>query len=315
MVSALCQSDLLKRCVETPYFELTVMALYRIGDRYPNYPDVYFEGNDVKGMTVASAEDAKVGTVSDIFIDEDNRIQFLVVDTGKPEQLLLPANLCSKNFEQDTVYVRSLNQEEFKRLQPYSPTGELYDRSEPAVEQSIPVEASAPVEGIAFVEPATQPQTAIKPAPTTPNQPSLTQSQSSAKDKPIQLYEERLITQKQRIKTGEVKISKQTITETTEADIPITREKVIIEIESIYSGQTRVDFGDAEVSADGTVRMGIYEEQAEICRRIVPHQTVSVRKEVVQDVIHTQQTVRREELDIATEGNPEIEWAESSLTE
>ena len=125
-------------------------------------------------------------------------------------------------------------------------------------------------------------------------------------EQPIQLYEERLLTQKQRIKTGEVKISKTTISETTDTNIPITREKVIIEIESIYSGQTRVDFDNAEVAADGTVRIGIYEEQAEVCRRIVPYQNVSVRKETVQDVVKTQQVVRREELDIKTEGKPDL---------
>ena len=132
------------------------------------------------------------------------------------------------------------------------------------------------------------------------------QTQRELFEQPIQLYEERLTTQKQRIKTGEVKISKQTITETSDTNIPITREKVIIEIESIYSGQTRVDFGDAEVAADGTVRMGIYEEQAEVCRRIVPYQNVSVRKEAVQDIVSTQQVVRREELDVRTEGSPEM---------
>ena len=131
-------------------------------------------------------------------------------------------------------------------------------------------------------------------------------NQNNSAEQSIQLYEERLVTQKQRVKTGEVKISKKTITETTDTDIPITREKVIIEIESIYSGQTRVDFGNAEVAADGTVRMGIYEEQVEVCQRVVPHQNISVRKETVQDTVQTQQIVRREELDVRTEGDPEV---------
>ena len=284
------------------------MTLYKISDRYPNYRDIYFNGNDVKGMTVRSAEDARMGTVKDIFIDDENHIQFLVVDLGR-SQVLLPISRCASNFEQNTVYVRSLNQSEFKNLQPYSETGETYRPVEYALEQSIAVEASAPVEGIAFIEKA--PRAVIEEpavAERTVEQPAIAESviEPTAAERPIQLYEERLITQKQRIKTGEVKISKQTITETTDTDIPITREKVIIEIESIYSGQTRVDFGDAEVSEDGTVRMDIYEEQAEVCRRIVPYQNVSVRKESVQDVVRTQQVVRREELDIRTEGNPEI---------
>lgn len=284
------------------------MTLYKISDRYPNYPDVYFNGSDVKGMTVRSAEDVKVGTVVDIFIDDENHIQFLVVDMGR-SQVLLPIGRCASNFEQNTVYVRSLNQTEFKNLQPYSEIGETYQPVEYALEQSIAVEASAPVEGVAFIERAPR---AVIEEPVIA-EPAVVGSaiaepviEPTAAERPIQLYEERLVTQKQRIKTGEVKISKQTITETTDTDIPITREKVIIEIESIYSGQTRVDFGDAEVSEDGTVRMGIYEEQAEVCRRIVPYQNVSVRKESVQDVIRTQQTIQKEELNIQTEGNPEV---------
>ena len=276
------------------------MTLYKIGDRYPDYRDAYFNGNDVKGMTVRSAEDARVGTVKDILIDDENHIQFLVVDMGR-SQVLLPISRCASNYEQNTVYVQLLNQSEFKNLQPYSDTGELYNQREFSVEQSVAVEDSAPVEGIAFANVARPVQTAENPGLT-----PVTQDAPASKERPIQLYEERLVTQKQRIKTGEVKISKQTITETTDTNIPITREKVIIEIESIYSGQTRVDFGDAEVSEDGTVRMGIYEEQAEVCRRIVPYQNVSVRKEVVQDIVHTQQTIRKEELTVQTEGNPEI---------
>jgi len=285
------------------------MTLYRISDRYPNYPDVYFNGNEVKGMTVRSAEDAKVGTVKDILIDGENRVQFLVVDMGR-SQVLLPTSRCTSNFEQNVVYVRSLNREEFRNLQPYSETGEIYNQPEYALEQSLAVEQSAPVEGIAFM--AEVPKTAVEePVITEPiAEAAPVVNAAPTGERPVQLYEERLVTQKQRIKTGEVKISKQVITETTDTDVPITREKVIIEIESIYSGQTRVDFGDAEVSEDGTVRMGIYEEQAEVCRRVVPYQNVSVRKEVVQDVVRIQQTVRHEELDVKTQGNPEIDWVE-----
>ena len=49
---------------------------------------------------------------------------------------------------------------------------------------------------------------------------------------------------------------------------------------------------------DGTVRMGIYEDQTEVCRRVVPYQNVAIRKEVVSDIVPIQQTIRREELDI-----------------
>jgi len=124
---------------------------------------------------------------------------------------------------------------------------------------------------------------------------------STGGNTPIQLYEERLVTQTRRIKTGEVKISKKVVTDNASAEIPVTKEKIIIEIESIYTGETRIDIGDARTAEDGSVHMDIYEEQALSCRRIVPYQSVSVRKEVVTDTVTAQEMLRREELDIVTE--------------
>lgn len=124
---------------------------------------------------------------------------------------------------------------------------------------------------------------------------------SAGQNTPIQLYEERLVTQTQRVKTGEVKISKRVVTDSASADIPVTKEKIIIEIESIYTGETRIDIGDARTAEDGSVHMDIYEEQALSCRRIVPYQSVSVRKEIVSDMVTAQEVLRREELDIVTE--------------
>ncbi|MEM8502092.1 MAG: YsnF/AvaK domain-containing protein [Cyanobacteria bacterium P01_D01_bin.1] len=125
--------------------------------------------------------------------------------------------------------------------------------------------------------------------------------------RPIQLYEERLVTQTQRVKTGEVKISKRVVTDSASADIPVTKEKIVIEIESIYTGETRIDIGEARAAEDGSVHMDIYEEQALSCRRIIPYQNVSVRKEVVADTVTAQEVLRREEVEIAAQGTPLVE--------
>lgn len=124
---------------------------------------------------------------------------------------------------------------------------------------------------------------------------------------PLQLYEERLVPQVQRVKTGEVKISKRVVTDSASANIPVKKEKIVIEIESIYTGDTRIDIGEARAAEDGSVHMDIYEEQALSCRRIVPYQNVSVRKEIVADTVTAQEVLRREELEIATQGTPLVE--------
>lgn len=279
------------------------MALYRISDRHPNYKDTYFQGDDLKGMPVYTTYNQQVGSVYDLLIDDSNRIQQIVVELDQDlghKKVLIPIGRCSRSKQAGHVYVRDMNREDLKALHAYEdgqPVNEALLHQQRAyeavlierpVEQSVAVEASAPVEGVAMATAASV-NTPPMPQPT---------PQPAPQDQPIQLYEERLVTSKQRVKTGEVKISKRTVTESVGTEVPITREKVIIEIESIYAGETRVDFGDAEVGEDGTVRMGIYEDQTEVCRRVVPYQNVAIRKEVVSDIVPIQQIIRREELDI-----------------
>ncbi len=281
------------------------MALYKIGDIHPNYQDTYFNGRDLKGMAVYSAESHKVGTVSDILIDDANQPQYMVVKTGLRKKVVLPMSRWADLSNQDHIYVGTLNREEFAALPRYddgqlTATGQALETYEMApLEQSRAVEMTAPVEGESVVAA----QREVTPVAHPP-----VGAVSEPRDRPIQLYEERLFTQKQRVKTGEVRISKRTVTETANAAVPVTKEKIIIEIESVYGGETRVDFGDAQVKEDGSVRMDIYEEQAEVCRRVEPYQNVSVRKEVVQDVVRIQEPLRREELAVTSDGNPQIDW-------
>lgn len=293
------------------------MALYKIGDIHPNYRETYFNGQELKGKPVYSAESHKVGTVSDVLIDEASQPQYLVVEAGSRKKVLLPVSRCADLSGTDRIYVGTLNRDEFGTLTTYddrlqAEPGQAFETYQmTSLEQSANVEMSPPVERAGVV--AVQPE-AIAPPPHTlqrTESPSIVEesvAMPEPQDRPIQLYEERLSTQKHRVKTGEVRISKRTITESANTAVPVTKEKVIIEIESVYGGETRVDFGDAQVGEDGSVRMDIYEEQAEVCRRVEPYQNVSVRKEVVQDVVRIQEPLRREELAVSSDGNPQIDW-------
>lgn len=284
------------------------MALYKIGDRHPNYRETHFRGRDLKGTEVYSAENHKVGTVDDFLVNEQGQLQYFMVKSGGHKRVLLPVDRCTEDHDGNRIYTRMLNREEFRDLPKYDDSHyvagqalEIYQMN--PIEQSVPVEMTVPVAEPGFVGApvATQKKVVVQDIKEEP------------KDRPIQLYEERLTTQKQRVKTGEVKISKRTVTETNGSATPVTKEKVIIEIESIYGGETRVDFGDAEVADDGTVRMGIYEDQTEVCRRVVPYQNITVRKETMQDVVRTQETIRREELDVSSDGAPVadlVDWHE-----
>ena len=57
--------------------------------------------------------------------------------------------------------------------------------------------------------------------------------------------------------------------------------------------------------------MGIYEERVENCRQVRPYRNVSVRKEVVEDVVRTTEALRREELSVNPDGLPYVDWKDS----
>lgn len=293
------------------------MALYKIGDIHPNYQETYFNGQDLKGKSVYSAESHKVGTVSDVLINDASQPQYLVVKTGLRKKVLLPVSRCADLSSADRIYVGTLNRDEFGTLTKYddrlqTEPGQAFETYQMAsLEQTTTVEMTPPVERAGVVAVQREAIAAPSSTPRSVESPAIVEKDAATlepQDRPIQLYEERLSTQKHRVKTGEVRISKRTVTESANTAVPITKEKVIIEIESVYGGETRVDFGDAQVDEDGSVRMDIYEEQAEVCRRVEPYQNVSVRKEVVQDVVRIQEPLRREELAVTSDGNPQIDW-------
>lgn len=53
-------------------------------------------------------------------------------------------------------------------------------------------------------------------------------------------------------------------------------------------------------------QMDVYEEQAYIRKEPVVHQEVNIRKEVEEGVVTARETLRREELDVKQEGNPDV---------
>ncbi|MBW4600493.1 MAG: DUF2382 domain-containing protein [Calothrix sp. FI2-JRJ7] len=116
----------------------------------------------------------------------------------------------------------------------------------------------------------------------------------------LRLYEERLITNKQRIKTGEVTLGKHVETETVNVAVPVEKERVIVErITPTDTGRAAFT-NEAALKDKEVVRMDIYEETSEIQKQAVVKEEVRVKKVVEQDTVQATEQVRREELDINT---------------
>lgn len=118
----------------------------------------------------------------------------------------------------------------------------------------------------------------------------------------IRLYEERLLVNKHRTKAGEVSIGKHVETETAEVAVPVERERIVIErsnaVNATPVNSGTVDFTDAEA-----IRLEAYEEKADIQKQAFVREEVNIHKEIEQDTVNAQETIRREELDIQADGD------------
>lgn len=119
----------------------------------------------------------------------------------------------------------------------------------------------------------------------------------------LKLYEERLIANTTRQKTGEVAIGKHIETETANVSVPVEKERVVIERSTpMNAGAVTADataFNEGEVA-----RVEVYEETPDIRKETVVREEVNVRKEVDRDTVEASDTIRKERLDINKEGNP-----------
>jgi uncharacterized protein (TIGR02271 family) len=121
----------------------------------------------------------------------------------------------------------------------------------------------------------------------------------------LKLYEERLVTSKDRYKTGEVAVNKRVESDTAEASVPYEKERVVVErgqperMQPAEPGAT--DFRDKEVA-----RMDVHEESADIQKQAFVREEVNVKKEAERESVDAKETVRREELDVKTEGEPKV---------
>jgi uncharacterized protein (TIGR02271 family) len=291
------------------------MALYKLTDFDPDYKDS-FGGNDIKGMGVyAEGSDEKIGTVSDVLVDENGRFRYLVVDMGFwifGKKVLLPVGRSRVDRASDRVYAIGMTREQADNLPEYDELQTVdYDyeervrgvyRNPVPVDRSAPLESSAPLEAAATSTTSTGYTSAATPAydHNTYNyerEPSLYEM-NEQNHQTLRLYEERLVANKQRRKVGEVTVGKHVETETARVAVPVEKERVVVERVTPQDAGRAVAPGEANFREGEVARVDIYEETPEIRKEAVVREEVRVRKEVEQDTVQAQETVRREELDI-----------------
>lgn len=284
------------------------MALQKIEEFYPNYKEEIFAGDDIKGFDVyAGDSDEKVGTVYDALVDETGRFRYLVVDTGIwifGKKVLLPIGSARFDYGTRRVHATGLRSKAQAEQLP------AYNELEP-----VDYDGEEKVRGVY----RNQDTAASIPAASTATPASYDRSNYSYDiDRPLyetneqnhqnlKLYEERLVANKNRAKTGEVAVGKRVETETARASVPIEKERVVIErVTPVEAGRV-VSVGEADFQSGEVARMEVYEETADIHKEAYVREEVKVRKEVVRSTVDAEETLRREELDIKTDGTPVVD--------
>lgn len=128
-----------------------------------------------------------------------------------------------------------------------------------------------------------------------------------AENQSIKLYEERLVADKHRVKTGEVMIGKHVETETAQVVVPVEKERVIIERLNPVDGGTAVAPGDVPFGKAEVARVELYEETPDIHKEAFVREQVNIRKEVERSVVNAEEQIRREELDVKSDGRPVVD--------
>lgn len=135
----------------------------------------------------------------------------------------------------------------------------------------------------------------------------------AAQDAYLKLYEERLVADKQREKTGEVAIGKRVETETARVSVPVEKERVVVE-RTAPTGERAVAPGEATFAEGEVARVEVYEETPDIHKEAFVREEVRVRKEVDREVVNAEEQIRREELDVDTDGRPIVDNTSGSAS-
>jgi uncharacterized protein (TIGR02271 family) len=281
-------------------------ALYKIADLYPNYKQDIFGDDDLKGYSVYSDTEEKVGNVHDLLVDGSGHFRYFVVNTGFlgiGKKLLLPVGYASIDRGQNRVYVKGFTKQQAQNLPEYNDDMTVDYDYEERVRKSY--RTGVPGAASATATTATTATTSTgydRDSYSYDREPNLYQTNERDHQR-LKLYEERLIANKERFNTGTVSVGKKVETETARVSVPIEKERVVIE--RVNPTNTGPVTPDATAFREGEVaRVDVYEEEAHLQKQTYVREEVEIRKEVERETEELQGTIRREELDVDSNGEP-----------
>ncbi|TVQ20065.1 MAG: DUF2382 domain-containing protein [Leptolyngbya sp. DLM2.Bin15] len=295
------------------------MALHKIKDFYPDYPEM-FGDHDIVGYGLYADRDDHVGSVDNVLIDDNGKIRYLVVSTGIwifGKNVLLPIGRARVDYNDRRVYVDALTREQVEQLPTYNSDMVVDSDYEDHVrgvysphngtgrngmsESDIAASKAAP--GVANTAPGSRNRADVGANASTgkasqydrdPDLYNLNEKSHGT----LKLHEERLIADKLRQKKGEVSVGKHVETQQANVSVPVSEERVVIERNKPSNAGQKVNPGKDAFREGEVARVEVYEETADIHKDTVVTEEVNVRKVVDRDTVDAQETLRKERLDV-----------------
>ena len=119
----------------------------------------------------------------------------------------------------------------------------------------------------------------------------------------FEIKEEQLDIAKRLIKTGDVKIYKDSYTKEKTFTVSVQYEELVIEKKNFSS----TDLDQQEIPRE-VIRILLSEEQVEFSKHLVTLEDVSIYKQQVEDVKHIEETLKREEAIVKTLGSAKVSY-------
>jgi uncharacterized protein (TIGR02271 family) len=298
------------------------MVLYKLEELDDDY-QATFDGDDVKGMDVyGDIDDKKIGSVKNILVDESGNFRYLVIDTGAwifGKQVLLPMGRARIDDHNRRIYALGFNKAQAEALPEFNDDLKIdHDYEErvrgvyraQGVETSAGLDTSAPIDTTPLITP-TAPVTGASYKSTADtysydHEPNL-YGMNDQNHKTLKLYQERLVANKTRAKAGEVTVGKNVKTETARVSVPIETERVVIERSTPSDAGRVVSPGEAKFNEGEVARVDIYKETPDVHKEAFVREEVKVSKEVTQETVTAEDKIRREELDLNTGDNLNVD--------
>ena len=278
------------------------MPIHKLEHFDPHYRET-LGGDDIRALDLYTEGGERVGSVADVLVDDDGHFRYLIIDIildSVSKKILLPIGLSRINYTERRVYVDGLSRQQIERL----PDHKEYAIVDNDYEEKVRSVFRSPTNAVTY-------------NPDTYNyqeDPDLYGLKEQS-DQTFKLYEERLIANKYRIKTGEVTVGKHIETETVRLAVPIQKERVLIERVTPTEAGKVVDPNELKFQEGEVARIEVYEETPEIHKEAFVREEVRIKKVVERDIVEAQDTIRREELDVDTAGNLNVQENASTTHE